>query len=142
MNASDILGDDFNRLCYVATILPKQLNEKCISGVAYRFLSVNADKFVDDCAKRICENYGLELVHCRINEYGSSDFCDNHTDTAYRDCHTISVCLLHSDDSLYVDDILVQEYKGSITIIPKNTIHGVRKGNVRTSLVIWAKTVN
>lgn len=142
MNARELLGKDFDRLLALYTLLPKKRLKGSIDGVMFNFLLIEADDFIKKCASAICQAYGMELNHCRINEYGYSDFCTEHTDTAFPEASTLSVCLLHSTDSLYVDGKIVPEYEGSVTFIGNGVKHFVKSGSVRVSLVIWAKSVN
>lgn len=140
MNAIDVLGlKQFNTLKHSITIANTRRMAGEREGVAYAFGYILPDDFMRSCAESICKSLGHTFVQCRANQYGISDFIEEHTDTGYPGCYTTIVCLLHSGDSLRIDGELVREYEGSLITMAPNTKHSIDKGKIRTSLVLWSK---
>lgn len=138
----DSLSHDLHLLSFQVTLLPKKRLVGSMEGVDYKFNIIEADPLIKSVAERLCALNNMKMLHCRINEYGCSDFCSEYTDTAYKDCHTLILNLLPSEDSLKINGQVIPEKLYDLTIIEPNERHEVQAGHNRMSLVIFARSVN
>lgn len=145
ISASDFIHKfdrDLHLLSYHITLLPRKRLAGSKENVSYCFNYIDADSLINSVAKKLCDHFGMTLLHCRINEYGCSDFCGEHADTAYKNSHTLILNMLPTPDSLHVNGCVVAEELYDITIIEPNELHEVRAGHNRISLVMFARSVN
>lgn len=138
----DDLTRDLHALSFQATVLPKKRLAGSMEGVGYKFNVIEADQLINSVAERLCALNNMKMLHCKINEYGCSDYCGEHADTVYKDCYTLILNLLPSEDSLKINGQVVPEKLYDLTIIEPNELHEVQAGHNRMSLVIFARSVN
>lgn len=138
----DKFNHDLHLLSYHVTLLPRKRLAGSKENVSYCFNYIDADLLINSVAKKLCDYFGMALLHCRINEYGCSDFCGQHADTVYANSHTLILNMLPTPNSLHVNGLPIDEKLYDITIIEPNELHEVRAGHNRISLVMFARSVN
>lgn len=90
----------------------------------------------------IQERLGLKVVSAQVMRFDTDDYIEPHTDTAFKDCATLTLSLDNGNDSrLFIKNNSTGHDKAMAGyLMPPRTSHAVIQGDyVRYSLVVFLK---